>query len=198
MNPDKVEYWEESYITGKTGWDMKSATPAFVDLLKHNLLKDKKSMLIPGCGYGYDAIAAAKAGHDVTANDISETAIKFASELAVKEKVKINFLIEDFFLLKDDLSFDVVYDYVTYCAIDPPRRKEYAKKVASLIKEDGLFVIILFPIENRKGGPPFAVDVNEAETLFSEHLQLVLSTDEIKTIKPRKGRELLQIYRKNR
>ena len=196
MNPDKVEFWEESYINGKTSWDMKSATPAFVDLLNHILLVDKKSMLIPGCGFGYDAIAAAKAGYDVTANDISETAIKFALELADKENAEINFLIEDFFLLTDDLSFDIVYDYVTYCAIDPQRRKDYADKVASLLKQNGLFVIILFPIENRTGGPPFAVDVKEAEKLFGEHLQLVLSTDEINSIKPRKGRELLQIYRK--
>ena len=196
MNPDKVEFWEESYINGKTAWDMNSATPAFIDLLNHSLLRDKKSMLVLGCGYGYDAIAAAKSGYDVTANDISETAIKFASELAFKENVRVNFLIKDFFFLKEDLSFDIVYDYVTYCSISPQRRKEYANKVASLIKKNGLFVFILFPIENRIGGPPFAVDVSEAEKLFGEHLELILSTDEINSIKPRKGRELLQIYRK--
>ncbi len=196
MNPDKVEFWEESYINGKTAWDMKSATPAYEDLLSHNLLRDKKSMLVLGCGYGYDAIAAAKSGYDVTANDISETAIRFASELAFKENVDINFLLEDFFLLKDDLSFDIVYDYVTYCSFDPQRRKEYANKVASLLKQNGLFVFILFPIENRIGGPPFAVDLNEAEKLFGEQLELILSTNEINSIKPRKGRELLQIYRK--
>ena len=196
MNPDKVEFWEESYINGKTAWDMKSATPAFVDLLNHNLLREKKSMLVLGCGYGYDAIAAAKSGYDVTANDISETAIRVAYKLAVKENVRVNFLIEDFFFLKDGLSFDIVYDYVTYCSITPQRRKEYANKVASLLKQNGLFVFILFPIENRIGGPPFAVDVSEAEKLFGEQLELVLSTDEINSIKPRKGRELLQIYRK--
>ena len=196
MNPDKVEFWEESYINGKTAWDMKSATPAFLDLLSHNLLRDKKSMLVLGCGYGYDAIAAAKSGYDVTANDISETAIKFASDLAVKENTKINFLLNDLFLLNDELSFDIVYDYVTYCAVNPQRREEYANKVASLLRQNGLLVIILFPIEDRTGGPPFAVDLNEAEKLFGEYLELVLSTDEINSIKPRKGRELLQIYRK--
>ena len=196
MNSDKVEFWEESYINGKTNWDLKSPTPAFIDLLNHNLLKDKRSMLVLGCGYGYDSIAAAKCGYDVTAVDISETAIKSASDLALKENTKINFLVDDFFLLKDDLSFDIIYDYVTYCAIDPHRRKEYADKVASLINKNGLLVIILFPIEKRIGGPPFAVDVTEAEKLFGEHLELVLSTDEINSIKPRKSRELLQIYRK--
>ena len=176
---------------------MKSATPAFLDLLNNYLLKDKKTLLVIGSGHGYDAVAAAKKGFKVTANDFSETANKFASELAVNEKVKINFLTEDLFLIDETMKFDIVYDYVTYCAINPQRRKEYADKVASLLNQTGLFIIILFPIEERTGGPPFAVDVKEAEKLFGEKMKLVLSTDEIRTIKPRKGRELLQIYRKN-
>ena len=116
--------------------------------------------------------------------------------MAVNEKVKINFLTEDLFLIDETMKFDIVYDYVTYCAINPQRRKEYADKVASLLNQTGLFIIILFPIEERTDGPPFAVDVKEAEKLFGEKMELVLSTDEIRTIKPRRGRELLQIYRK--
>ena len=194
MKSDKSEFWEESYKKGLVGWNLKSATPAFVDLLNNELFKDKKTMLV--LGYGYDAIEAAKSGYDVTAIDFSETAIKFASELALKENVKINFLLDDFFLIDEKLKFDIVYDYVTYCAINPDRRKEYADKIASLLDNDGIFVIILFPIEDRIGGPPFAVDVSEAEELFGTKHELVLSTDKINTIKPRKGRELLQVYRK--
>lgn len=197
LNSDKFEFWEELYKNDSAGWNMKSATPAFLDLLNHNLLKDKKTLLVLGSGYGYDAIAAAKNGFKVTANDFSETANKFASELAQMENVNIKFLTKDMFLIDEKMKFDIVYDYVTYCAINTKRRKEYAKKVASLLKTKGVFVIILFPIEDRSGGPPFAVDVKEAENLFCENLELVLSTDEIKTIKPRRGRELLQIYRKN-
>ena len=197
LNSDKFEFWEELYKNDSAGWNMKSATPAFLDLLNHNLLKDKKTLLVLGSGYGYDAIAAAKNGFKVTANDFSETANKFASELAQMENVNIKFLTKDMFLIDEKMKFDIVYDYVTYCAINTKRRKEYAKKVASLLKTKGVFVIILFPIEDRPGGPPFAVDVKEAEKLFCEKMELVLSTDEIKTIKPRRGRELLQIYRKN-
>ncbi|MBK7629323.1 MAG: methyltransferase domain-containing protein [Ignavibacteriales bacterium] len=196
MKSDKAEFWEESYKNGIVGWNLKSATPTFVDLLDHKLLKDKKTLLVLGCGYGYDAIAAAKFGFDVTANDFSETAIKFAKDLARKESVKINFLLDDLFSIDENQKFDIVYDYVTYCAVNPQRRKEYADKVASLINKNGIFAIILFPIEDRIGGPPFAVDVDEVEKLFGARLELVLSTDKIKTINPRKGRELLQIYRK--
>lgn len=139
-----------------------------------------------------------KKGFDVTALDFSETAIDFARELAREEKVNVNFLVEDLFNLSDKYSnaFEIIFDYVTYCAIDPKRRKEYSEKIYKLLEPKGIFAIILFPIEKRIGGPPFEVDVSEATELFSEKLELLLSTDKINSIKPRKGRELLQIYRK--
>ncbi len=195
---NKPEFWDTLYQNRNAAWDLKTPTPAFIDLLNSEYFFGRKKILIAGCGYGYDAIEAAKKGFDVTALDFSETAIQFARLLAQRENVNINFLIEDIFNLNEmySNSFEIIFDYVTYCAIDPKRRKEYARKISELLRPDGLFVIILFPIEKRVGGPPFAVDVDEASDIFSENLELILSTDKINSIKPRKGRELLQIYRK--
>ena len=46
LNTDKSEFWEELYKNDSAGWNMKSATPAFLDLLNNNLLKDKKTLLV--------------------------------------------------------------------------------------------------------------------------------------------------------
>lgn len=195
---NKPEFWDLLYQNKNVAWDLKTPTPAFIDLLNSEYFFGRKKILISGCGYGYDAIEAAKKGFDVTALDFSETAIQFARLLAQRENVYINFLIEDIFNLNEmySNSFEIIFDYVTYCAIDPQRRKEYARKISELLSPNGIFAIILFPIEKRVGGPPFAVDVDEASNIFSESLELILSTDKINSIKPRKGRELLQIYRK--
>lgn len=195
---NRPEFWDKLYRNNSAAWDLKTPTPAFLDLLSSEYFIGRKNLLVVGCGYGYDAIEAAKKGFEVTALDFSEKAIEFARSLAQKDKVNINFLLEDFFNLNNSFlnSFEIIFDYVTYCAIDPNRRKEYADKIFNLLKPNGVFAIILFPIENRIGGPPFAVDVNEATDLFSEKLELIISTDRINSIKPRKGRELLQIYRK--
>ncbi|WP_337864568.1 methyltransferase domain-containing protein [Ignavibacterium sp.] len=196
---NKAEFWDTLYKINSVGWDLKTPTPAFLDLFKSDYFKEKSKLLITGCGYGYDAVAAAKSNFDVTAIDFSETAIQFAESLAKKENVKINFLVNDFFLLDENYfqSYEIIFDYVTFCAIDPARRKEYANKIFQLLKPTGIFAIILFPIEKRIGGPPFAIDVDEATKLFSDKLELILSTDNINSIKPRKGRELLQLYRKS-
>lgn len=198
IDVNNSEFWDQIYQSKSAAWDLKTPTPAFIDLLSCEYFADRRRMLVVGCGYGYDAIEGAKKGFDVTALDFSETAIDFARELTQKEKVNVNFLVEDLFNLSDKYSnaFEIIFDYVTYCAIDPKRRKEYSEKISELLVPDGIFAIILFPIEKRIGGPPFEVDVDEATELFSEKLELLVSTDKINSIKPRKGRELLQIYRK--
>ncbi len=197
-SPDYPQFWDQKYKSDQAGWDLKSPAPVFEDLLNLEQFIKPGKILIPGRGKGYDAVLAAKKGYEVYALDFSAEAVDFAKKLAEKEKVKINFLVEDIFKLDSSYNnyFDYVYDYVMFCAILPARREEYASKVASLLKPGGQFVIFLFPVEDRQGGPPFAVNVIEFYDLFSRHLQLKFSSKEINSIKPRKGREVLQIYLK--
>jgi len=203
---DKPAYWEERYKTNQTNWDTKSINPVFAELLDNLKIVKPGKMLVAGCGKGYDAVLAAEKGYEVTAVDFSSTAIDYAKQLAVQKGVNIEFLIEDIFTLNEDYteSFDVVYEYATYCAINPERRKEFSKKISSLIKKDGRLIAILFPVDKRDGGlprqafsvtgPPFSVDIQEFYKNFSEYLHLELSTKQINSIKPRKGKEILQIY----
>ncbi len=189
-------YWEEKYQNNRAGWDTGNANPTFVQLIKKNYFLQPCKILIVGMGKGYDAVAAAKHGYEVTAIDFSESAISSAENLARQNNVKINFLIKDFFELDEKYfhQFDAVYDYVFYCAIDISKRKKYAELVSKLLKPTGKFIVILFPVEERKGGPPFGVNILEFYENFSSYLKLEFSSRIVESIKPRKGREVLQIY----
>lgn len=192
---DHPGFWDEKYVNGQTGWDLKTPTPIFTGLLDESMFIKPCKMLISGCGKGYDAVAAALRGFDVTGVDFSAAAISFAAVLAEDANVKINFIVEDIFNLSEEIySFDAVYDYATFCAINPERREEYANKLARLIKPGGKFIAILFPIDGREGGPPFDIDPVEFYTTFSRHFKLEYSSRFINSIKPRSGKEMLQIY----
>lgn len=195
---DEHGFWDSIYQNEKAGWDLKTPTPVFQRLLKEKKILDSGKLLILGSGYGYDAVEAAKAGFDVTAVDFSTSATEFAENLAEKERVNINFITDDFFNLVENYSlhFDYIYDYVTYCAINPDRRRKYAELVKTLLKCKGDFIALWFPVEERDGGPPFGINLKETEEIFSRILKLQSSSVEEDTIKPRKGREILQIYKK--
>ncbi len=195
-NHNNPSFWEEKYEKDQAGWDTGNVNPIFLQLINKNHFLQPGRILIVGAGKGYDAIEAAKKGFEVTAIDFSSKAILYAEELAKRSNLKIDFLVEDIFKISDDFynSFDIVYDYVFYCAIDPEKRKEYANVVFNLLKPSGKFVCILFPVDNRIGGPPFSVDPVEFYENFSRHLKLEFSSRIVDSIKPRKGREILQIY----
>ncbi len=184
------------YKNDQAGWDLKSSNPVFNEILRENKLINPGEILIIGCGKGYDAVAAAKAGYQVTAVDFSSFAIDFAKNLAVQENVLINFLVEDFYNLNYSFEnkFDIVYDYTTFCAVNPKRRNEYAETVSSILKPGGKLLALLFPVEKREGGPPYGIDVIEFYKLFSKYLKLEFSSKQINSIKPRRGREVLQVY----
>lgn len=195
---EKSSFWEEKYLTGQTPWDLHQPNPVFLDLLKEGKLLQQCKMLIPGCGKGHDAIAAAKHGYDVTAVDFSGKAISIGSEIGKKENLKIDFQIKDIFQMDGlfENSFDAVYDYTLFCAINPDRRAEYSEKIFQLLKKGGKFAVILFPLGESEDGPPFGINPDEFYKMFSKKFKLCFSSRNINSVEPRKGREMLQIYMK--
>jgi len=193
---DNPKYWNEKYTSNNTGWDMKSSNPVFVELLNKGKFIKPCKLLITGSGKGYDAIEAAKLNYEVTAVDFSPEANKIAKVSAGNLADKIEFLEMDLFDLNKSHKngFDAVYEYTTFCAINPVRRKEYVNILADVLKTGGTLIALLFPIDDRESGPPFNIDILESYKLFSEKFTLKFSTFNINSIKPRAGKEVLQIY----
>lgn len=193
---DDPRFWDKRYVENSSGWDLKTPTPVFMSLIESGDFMSPGSLFIPGCGKGYDAVYAAERGYSVTAVDFSEQALLFARQLAAAKHQEINFLSDDIFNLDETVKYDYIFEYVTYCAINPLRRTEYAGKLSSLLKKGGKLIALLFPVDGREGGPPYNVDVAETYSIFSAYLTLIYSSKVIDSVKPRKGREVLQIYKK--
>jgi len=192
------KYWDKKYTSNNTNWDMKSSTPVFKELLSKSEFISPCRLLITGSGKGYDAIETAKLNYDVTTVDFSSEANKIAKEIAGDLSNKINYLQTDIFDLNKTHKnyFDAIYEYTTFCAIDPKRRKEYVNVLSDVLKSGGKLVALLFPVDGRGGGPPFNIDIIEFYKLLSKKYILEFSTFKINSIKPRAGKEVLQIYKK--
>jgi len=195
---DDVAFWDELYKDNNDGWDLKTPNPVFTNIISGNKFISPCKLLITGSGKGYDAIAAAKNGYEVTAVDFSTYATDFAIDTALKEGVSIKFLREDIFFLSDEYEnkFDAVYEYTTFCAINPARREEFIKKITSTIKINGRFIVLLFPVDGRKGGPPFSVDITGFYNIAKKYLKLEYFLRNINSVKPRKGKEVLFIFKR--
>lgn len=192
------QFWESIYAAGEPAWDLGSATPVFGELIKRGEIQPGK-ICLPGSGLGYDVVLFAQNGFEVTAVEFSATAIQHQRKLAYAAGVEVEVIEGDFFKLPARLSgaFDCVLEYVTFCAVDPERRLDFARVMFDVLKPDGKYISLLFPIEDRPGGPPYGL--NETETIgIFESAGFVLESARFhpETIKPRKGREKLLIFRK--
>lgn len=190
-------YWDELYRQNLAGWDMGTPTPAFVDLLESKQYEPGTALVL-GCGKGHDAILFASRGFRVTAIDFSSLAIEHTRLLAAQSGLTLTLVQEDMFDFSLDVAeeFDYVIEYVTFCAIDPMRRAEFASMVSSVMRPSGRFIALFFPLDERQGGPPFAVSMDEVYRLFGRKLELVSVEVPRRSVTPRKGKELMTIWRK--
>ncbi len=191
-------YWNNIYNTKKDIWTLYNPNPVLVQIIEGKKIAPPAKLLVAGSGKGNDAIYLAKSGFDVTAIDFSEGAVKSSLEMAKNEGVNADFLQKDLFRLKTEFPavFDIIYEYVTLCAVDPLRLEELIEAIAAALKPDGLFVTIPFPIDVREGGPPFTVNPERLYDITCKYLKLEYYAKNINSVKPRKGKEVLMIFRK--
>ena len=199
LNPvDSPSFWEDVYQRGEAGWDLGGPTPVFRRLLESKQFAPGK-IIVLGAGRGYDAREFAQHGFTVTAVDFAADAARDMRTLA-DPNAPIEILQTDIFDLPRafDGAFDYVLEYTCFCAIHPSRRAEYADLVARLLKPDGIYVDMAFPLETRDGGPPFAVAVDEVITLFhARGFKLRLRELLSDSVKSRRHREELLIFQKS-
>lgn len=128
------------------------------------LLLETGSVLFPAEGEGRNAVYAAKLGWDVTAFDSSTEGKRKAGLLAEKSNVIIDYQVFDYETARfQPESFDCLV--LIFAHMNPVKRREYHKKLASFLKPGGTLILEGFSkkqISNNTGGPR---DVN---MLFSE------------------------------
>jgi methyl halide transferase len=189
--------WEADYERRTDGWDLGGPTPIFKRLSTSRQLIPGR-MIVLGAGRGHDARQFARNGFQVTAVDFASQAVREMERLASPE-APVEILQHDIFTLPETLnhSFDYVLEYTCYCAIDPTRRADYVDLVTRLLKPGGIYIDLAFPLDGRKGGPPFAVSATEILDLFGKRgFTLLFREVPADSIPPRRGAEELFLFQK--
>lgn len=195
-------YWSSRYQQGQTGWDIGAPTPVFVQMLETGQfpLKAGATVLVPGCGYGHDALLLAKAGYEVIAVDFAPEPLAFLREKAYG--LPITIYEADYFdlpaLLKTPV--DMILEYTCFCAIDPSQRRLYFETAYKLLGSGGWLVGLFFPIAPESmplEGPPFPVFIQELEKLSTAAgFRLKHQENPAASHPARKGREALWLLQK--
>jgi len=125
-----------------------------------------------GTGPGTQAMALAERGFEVTATDLSETAIEKALAKAKEKSLDISFRQDDILNSKLDQKFDFVLDRGCFHVFPPEQRQNYIRVVDSLIKPKGyLFLKCFSQLETREAGP-YRFTPEEIKEIFSSRFKV--------------------------
>ncbi len=180
------QFWQSRYEQSQTGWnigDVSTPIKAYLDQLADKNIK----ILIPSCGFGFEAIYA----HEMGFKNVY--VLDFVSDAL--EQLKVNcpsfpsehILQADFFEIEGE--YDLIIEQTLFCAINPNQRENYAKQVDRILKKGGKLVGLLF---NRdfESGPPFGGNIEEYQNTFSPYFEKIEISPCYNSIPARVGSEV--------
>ena len=164
------KFWEDLYQKGDTQWEKGEASPGLVDFLTEHPQLSRGTVLVPGCGFGHDVRAWAKAGFEATGLDIAPSASRLSKE-RTPEGTSAIYRLGDFLNDEPFVRFDYVFEHTLFCAIQPAQREAYINALKRWLKPAGTFVAVFYMIPD-EDGPPFGTTREEIKRRFGSDFEL--------------------------
>ncbi len=172
----EVLYTEAKGDTAKIPWAKLAPHPYLQDwLTNHQPFASGQKALVIGCGLGDDAEALAHLGFEVTAFDISPTAIAWCQERFPDSTV--NYVVADLLAIPPQWhqAFDFVFECRNIQSLPLNVRSWVISSVASLVAPGGTLLLItrVRDTEAEPDGPPWPLSDSELKQFESLGLQQV-------------------------
>lgn len=193
------DFWESIYASGAPPWDKGVAAPPLVRAIGALAAPKLTRVLVPGCGFGHEALHLARHGFAVTAVDFAPAAVVGLRQRAAAEGVDMVVEQHDLFDLPAalDHAFDVLVEHTCFCAIPLSRRPDYAEVAARVLVDSGLLLGLFFEVDGEPDdGPPFPTTPDDVRRHFGPAFELARIEQPDDSFAERQGREWLAHLRR--
>jgi SAM-dependent methyltransferase len=150
----KAQRWEAIYTCRAQGlvewleWESDRPVRALVELFERPDFRPRQVLEL-GCGDGVNAIFMAGRGCQVTAVDISPTALNMAREKQRLAGVELQFVEGDVFSFDPRKSYDFVFDRGMFHHVQVFHFEDYKNMVADRLVPEGYFHLICHHVSTR-------------------------------------------------
>jgi len=194
--------WEACYRNDDMPWDHGGPAPPLFELIEMqgSAIWLGGPVLVPGCGTGHDVRALADDCVPAHGLDISFTAVEKAR--ALSPQAGVSYEQGDFLdpAWCEGKCFPAIWEHTFFCAINPRRRRDYARSAAALLPPNGhlagVFYLRPWDPGEEEDRPPYKVSVEELEETFSPWFEKIDGWVPASSYPGREGREWLGIFRR--
>jgi thiopurine S-methyltransferase len=186
------DFWHQKWASNKIGFHQIEVNSKLEKFWTHLAPTQNQSVLVPLCGKSEDMIWLSRFHHQVIGCELSDIAVRsfFAEHLYTPTVTTLNsaFSLYQF----DELSIYVgdffnapinpverIYDRAALIALPEELRAAYAARLNDMLLPGGkiLLITLSYP-QHEKQGPPYAVEHDELNRLFSDYDMQLLESDD--------------------
>lgn len=184
------EFWLERWQREEIGFHQNETNPYLRQYWGELHLDPGSAVFVPLCGKTLDMLWLREEGYPVLGVELSPVAVEaffrengYTPEHDTSGKFErceannIRILCGDFFNLEqeDIPQIKAVYDRASLVALPTEMRERYARHLVSILPVGTQVLLITFDYPQAEmSGPPFAVSVEEVESLYSPHAEVKL------------------------
>lgn len=190
-DPLAPAFWDERFERDFTPWDLKGVPQALHAFVDGN--PAPRTVLIPGCGNGYELVCMAQAGWEITAIDFSPAAVRRARAVVGAWAAQV--VEADFFNLQPPRPLDLVYERAFLCAMPPAMWPQVAARWAQLLAPGGLLAGFFF-FGSAPKGPPFGIARAALEELLKPYFELIEEGEVVDSLPVFAGQERWMVWRR--
>jgi len=190
-DPRTPGFWDERFERDFTPWDLNGVPQALRDFVARD--PAPRSVLIPGCGKGYELACLLDAGWDATAIDFSPAAVSRARAQVGPWAAQV--VQADFFAWEPPRPLDLIYERAFLCAMPPALWPQVAARWAALLAPGGQLAGCFFFGTSPKG-PPFGIARAALEALLMPYFALVEEGDVVDSLPVFAGQERWMVWRR--
>ena len=100
-----------------------------------------------GCGPGLYAARLARRGAEVTGIDFSNRSIQYASEVATRENLSVDYICQDYLEYNPTEQFDLILMIMCdFCALSPAQRERMLKKFHTILRPGGSILLDVYSL----------------------------------------------------
>lgn len=189
-DPLAPAFWDERFERDFTPWDLKGVPQALRDFVARD--GAARTVLIPGCGNGYELVCMAEAGWDATAIDFSPAAVRRARHVVGPWAARV--VEADFFTWQPPHPLDLIYERAFLCAMPPAMWPRVAARWAQLLAPGAELAGFFFGSSPK--GPPFGIARSALEALLAPCFDLVEEGEVVDSLPVFAGQERWMVWRR--
>ena len=172
MTGPTQDFWKERFATGTTPWNRGEPNPLLDRWIADGTLAPGNTVIVPGCGHGWEVASLAQAGMNVIGIDYAHNALDHCRQVLASAGRSAELIDADVLHWQPEAPVDAVFEQTCLCALYPDFWGRYAAQLHAWLKPGGkllaLFMQALRP-EATHGfidGPPYHCDIHGMRALF--------------------------------